>query len=72
MIALNDLAVSNELDSQAMETISGAKCYYRRPVCIRPRRRFCAYLKGYRFPCFKQYRKCWQPRRRCWDQLVRA
>ena len=61
MIALNDLAVSNDLDTQAMDAVTGG-CYYRRPVCIRPRRRFCAYLKGYKFPCFKLYRKCWKVR----------
>ena len=60
MIALNDLAVSNDLESQAMEAITGARCY-RRIVRIRPRR-FCAYLKGYKFPCFKHYRKCWNVR----------
>ena len=73
MIAMNDLAVSNDLDSQAMEAISGAKCGYKRPVCFRPRRRFCSYLRGYKFNhcCKPYYRKCWKPVHPCFIQPVR-
>ena len=35
MIALNDLSIANDLDSQAMNTVSGAGAWHRRYAFIR-------------------------------------